>query len=223
MVANPTHLKETLDIVYDQADSNDADYIYRSLFWLAFMGFEWSDVTMLRCGDVSFDDMTITYRRPESCLVVGAIPQEAAFDIRKACVLTDLQYSYKHSVRVIPRAEGDRLIRLVKPMDIETEEDSKRYLTRYVRPMINRAFSRAKTRLLETYGFVPKWCSVDMTYDLALRSGVFYRLYERERAGLEINFANIFQARFSQYGCGPDAGFRYMYQRNYKLWKETFT
>ena len=224
MVANAEHLKATLDVVYDSAETYTSQYIYRTVFWLAFIGFRQQVLTDLRAGDVDFDTMRIKHTERNSGTVWGNIPSEAVLDLRQACSLTSLTYDGGHYIKEFQRSDGDRLVRMQKDLELETDDDKMNYIIRSVRPAVSKAFKRARDRLNQTSG-IPRWCSIDISYDNVLRSGVFCRHYERERAGLDVSLENIYMMRF---GAGDRdkeefARFRYSYQRSYAVWKEVYT
>lgn len=225
MVANPEHLKETLDVVFGNAEYNSAEYLYRTMFWLAFIGFEMQDIVCMKASNIEWDVARIVYSRPNGHLIWGSIPPEAFPDIHQACDLTHMTVSYKVTSRRYKRAEGDNLVRGRQPLDFEDEQKREQYTRRVIRPMFSKAFRDAEARLKDRIGGVPEWISINLTLDRTIKSGVFYRFYERERAGLETNLKNIYQVQYAR----PEdqdwdyTEFNYQYRRQYALWKEAFT
>lgn len=225
MVANPPHLKAVLDVLYDKADVCTGQYVYRALMWLAFIGFNWSDVMELKTEHIDQSQAKIIYTKPNGYTMWGDIPPQAVPDLLQACSLKTLCYDRGRYIKEVDRAEGDWIVRTQSPLVFATEDEKVSYTRHSIRPAISKASKLTKQRLIETLGSIPAWCAVDITFDTVLRSGVFCRHYELERAGLEVNLRNIYQARFAS-GTITDKEyntFRYSYQHNYAQWKEAFT
>lgn len=223
-VANPEHLKETLDVVFGDAEANQSAYLYRSMFWLAFMGFEMRDVVELRTSHVDWEIARIYYRRSNNQLVWGTIPPEALPDLRNAAELETLAVSGESFERVYKRAAGDWLVRGMRSFDFKDDSECESYIKHSIRPILARSFREAETSLIERIGMVPEWCAIRLTFDRTIKSGVFYRFFERERAGLSTNLKNIYQA---QYARPEDEGWDYptfnaIYRRQYLLWRSAF-
>ena len=225
MIANPAHLKETLDVVFDRPESNETEYLYRTAFWLAFMGFEMVDVISITTEDIDWDEARIVHVRPNRHLIWSLIPPEAVPDLRRACDLESFTVERKTTVKHYARASGNQIMRGRQILDPADEQGCDRYIRRVLRPMLSNVFLDTKRRFEERLGFVPDWCAIDLTIGRTIKSGVFYRYYERERAGLETNLNNVFQA---QYARPEDQGydylqFSYQYQKQYMIWKAAFT
>lgn len=175
MVANPQHLQRYLNCICDAESEETVGCIYRCFYWLAYGGMKEEDVLDVAASDVDLLDMVVRHGGNEYPIYREAIP---AF---KNCVnLT--QFRYKHSnysadkVVFKERASGDMLLRGI------SESKS----IKAVRVEMSR---RAKN---------PKFKSVsdeaDISLDLKLSfyrvwlSGLFYRTYEAERAGMPADF-----------------------------------
>ena len=180
-VASPLHLQMYLDSICEPERAETTDNIYRCFYWLAYGGVSEEDIFGIKCSDVDLNDMVVRYDGGEVPIYREAL---AAF---KNCVnLT--QFVYKHpnydKIVYMDRAVGDTLVRgirsapSVKAMRVALSRRSKENI------------DEGKTNLRLSYFRV--WLS-----------GLFYRTYERERAGIPVNFS--------------DAAAQFMEGKTYKL------
>lgn len=175
MVANPQHLQRYLNCICDAESEETVGCIYRCFYWLAYGGMQEEDVFDVVESDVNLEDMVVRHGGNEYPIYREAIP---AF---KNCVNLR-QFRYKHAnysadkVVFKERASGNMLLRGI------SESKS----IKAVRVEMSR---RAKN---------PKFMSItdkdDKSLDLKLSfyrvwlSGLFYRTYEAERAGMPADF-----------------------------------
>ena len=168
-VFNPTELQKYLDTICEPESEKTTDNIYRCFYWLAFAGMEEEDILKVRCSDVDFENMVVHFGGEEYEIYRAAIP---AF--RNAATLTEFVYkhpNYPPDKRVIRnRALGDTLIRgirsavSVKSLRVELSRRSKKCIDE---------------------GLTEK----QLSYYRVWLSGMFYRMYEAENAGMPVSFS----------------------------------
>lgn len=212
MVANPIQLQSYLDVICDAESEQTLDNIYRCYYWLAYGGVSEEDIFKIKVSDVDLTEMMVNYKD-------GVLIYRESVPAFKNCA-TLTQFVYKHpnygmdKVVYKNRAEGDELIRgirsvpSVQAMRVELSRRSKK------------SIEAGKTTLKLSYFRV--WLS-----------GLFYRMYERERAGYQVDFSsvasdfmegktyNLVKSRNT-----PEAYKRRVagdYLRDYEFWKETFS
>lgn len=185
-VASPLHLQRYLDSICEPESEKTTDNIYRCFYWLAYGGVAEKDILNIKCIDVDLANMVVRYNGTEVPIYREALP---AF---KNC--TELTYFvYKHpnySEKICNRAEGDTLVRGIK--SVPTLMSMRVELSRRSKAKIE----DGKTELRLSYHRV--WIS-----------GLFYRMYERERIGMTVDFS--------------DAAAQFMEGKTYKLdkWRGT--
>ena len=177
MVASPLHLQNFLDAVFDSESRLTMGNVYRGYYWLAYAGILEEDTPLIRTGDVDLSEMSIHY-------MGGHVPiyREALPVFKNLVNLTSFRYEHEHyrsGAAVVDRVPGDQLLRGIKAnMSRNTFGDvlSKSNL---------KAFNEGTT-------------TIRMSYQRAYLSGVFYRIYEQERAGLPASFEEIIDTRVRQ-------------------------
>lgn len=169
-VTSPLHLQVYLNQICDPEFEETIDNIYRCFYWLSYGGVPEEEILQIKASDVDLSSMVVRYRGNEFPIYREAIP---AF---KNCIhLT--QFVYKHpnysadKVVYRERANGDTLVRGIRStpsitaMRVELSRRSKQCI------------DEGKTEMKLSYYRV--WIS-----------GLFYRMYERERAGLPVDFSD---------------------------------
>ena len=167
-VVNPLHLQRYLDAVYDSEDRKGADNAYRCYHWLAYGGVREEDIVTIKDSDVDLSSMVVNYKDTEIPIYREAIP---AF---KNCItLTGFTYNHPNygTPLVKPRASGNILLR-----GISSPTPS----TMTLRVEVSRTSKEGEGKT-----------SLRLSYNRLWLSGVFYRMYEREMLGEEVNFKPI--------------------------------
>lgn len=162
MVSSPKHLEIVLDKAFDAVEKETIDCLYRCFFWMAFAGIRDSNALEVKADEVDFDAFLINHDGKSYELYREAVP---AF--RNACTLTEFVHihpGYKNNIKRA-RASGDYLIRGIKA------------------PNFNLNAFRA------TVGKRFRERGIEVTYSRIRLSGIFYRAYEIERAGLQPDFS----------------------------------
>lgn len=163
-VSGPEHLQKTLDVSFKPENLETSDNLFRAAAWLAFSGIPAGDLFDVECGDVDLDNGVIRWRGDE----MPIYPQ--AVDAFRNCV--ELEGFYRISEKQSSwwkRAGGKTLIR---GHGESTTTDS-------FRGKFAKGVSEAyKAGLVDTKpSFTTLWMS-----------GMMYRMYMREKAGLPVDF-----------------------------------
>lgn len=168
-VANPAHLKMYLDDLYPLDDTcptlND---IYQSFFWLAFSGVMEEDAVELTPENLDFRKMEIRFGGS-----VYPIYAEAVQPLMNAAESTQLRINHPKykKVSMRARANGDLILRgfqdfsLMEFRNAMMKPMSKRYDTDFLSPYLN--------------------------YQNVRYSGVFYRCFLLEMAGVRLDFDEV--------------------------------
>lgn len=166
-VASPFHLQIYLDSICEPESEETTDNIYRCFYWLAYGGVAEEDILNIKCSDVDLTSMVVHYKGTEVPIYREALP---AF--KNCSKLTQFIYKHPNYDKLVyrDRAYGDTLVRGIrglpslKAMRVELSRRSKAKM------------DEGKTDLKLSYFRV--WIS-----------GLFYRMYERERAGIPVDFS----------------------------------
>lgn len=166
MISNPLMLQMYLDSLYEPEFEETTNNIYRCFYWLAYAGVDEEDILNIKCSDVDFDNMLVRYNGLNYPIYRESIP---AF--RNCALLTQFKYlNPNHStVKYINRVDGDQLLKGIKSIqDIKT---------------IRVSLSRTSKRKIDEGKTTLK-----LSYNRVYLSGMFYRKYETEMAGISVNF-----------------------------------
>ncbi len=177
MVASPLHLKTVMDKTspdskngFDTPDKGTVDITYRVFLWMAFAGLQDRDAVLVTNSDVDFQSMCIRFDGKQY-----DIYRESIEDFRQACTLTSFLYEHPSYTCYRDRAPGDIIMRGFRSSSVDV-------LT--VRPYINKHFdSRSVGKI---------------SYKSVYLSGIFYRAYEKERAGLSVSFQGLARERIER-------------------------
>lgn len=166
MVASPLHLQEYLNQVFDEESLETIDNIYRCYYWMAYGGVQEADTIFIKKSDVDLEQMMIRYHDTSIPLYRESLP---AF--RNAIHLNSFVYQHPNYEDIRrDRVPGDELMRGIKA-------NTK---TMTIRSTLSRrsaeAIKSGKTKQ-------------QLSFHRISLSGLFYRIYERERAGLPIDFS----------------------------------
>lgn len=169
MVASPLHLRSRLDEFFESPEKETVDVIYRVFLWMAFAGLADKDAIRVAASDVDLENLRINFEGHSY-----EIYKECKDDFEKACRLTDFFYEHQqpHYTTRRDRADGNLIMRGIRSPSVDLKT---------IRPIINKRFNsedddRQKGRI---------------SYRRIYLSGIFYREYERERAGFEVDFSTV--------------------------------
>lgn len=220
MVANPKMLEKRLSATFDnyaasESDiKNSIDNIYKGFYWMAFAGIPEEDILQITSDEVHFDEMLIRHKDINYPIYTEALP------VIRSCVEADsflyFHSNYKSSLR--PRLQGSKVI--LRSFDsVYSVPTMRSALSRITR---RRVIDNAKD---ESQAFKLSYVRVKL-------SGMFYRKYQDEIAGDEIDF-RVEAKEFVQ-GKAYKEGFRTNtteakqrraeldYMRDYQRWKLAF-
>lgn len=193
MVASPIDLKRVLDDYFDEAKYQTADVVLRTFLWLAFIGVEDRDSIRIKCQDVDVVNLGLRYKGE-----IYELPRESREDFLAARNLEFFNRMVMDHTRVMPsrgnkttdvhinnhtiqREPGDLLLRMTVPITSDT-------LVKTMRPRVNFAFRKRNAELIESG---KKSLCRYLSYNRVWLSGVYYRVFEQERAGCGTNFTEI--------------------------------
>lgn len=168
MVSSPLHLQKYLDELFDPESEETIDNIYRCYFWMAYGGIDEEDTILIKKDDVNFEKMTITYKDTNIPIYREAIP---AF--RNAVSLTDFLYKHPNYTKTVRRDRigGGTIMRGIKA-------NTKTFTMRVTISKRNiKAIEDGRTNL-------------QLSFYRVRMSGLFFRTYERERAGIPVDFSD---------------------------------
>ena len=167
MVSSPLHLQKYLDELFDPESEETIDNIYRCYFWMAYGGIDEEDTILITREDISFEQMTIAYKDTHIPIYREAIP---AF--RNAVSLTSFLYKHPNYTKTIRRDRigGDTIMRGIKA-------ETKTFTMRVT-------LSKRNIKAVED-GLT----DLRLSFYRVRMSGLFYRIYERERAGIPVDFS----------------------------------
>lgn len=174
LVASPYHLKKILDFVFPNTQSNSAEYLYRTYMWLAFIGLTEEEAINTTTDEVDLDSMSI-----RSCIDGEEynICLESRNDIQHACWM-DFFVETRGSVQKrIPRPSGKYILRG------KTERDPDENVCATIRPIVSRAFKKAKKIAEESTSAGTQRLSLDLSFKRVYWSGIFWRARNAEVAG----------------------------------------
>lgn len=167
MVSSPLHLQRFMDSIFDPESEETIDNIYRCYFWMAYGGIDEEDTIKVKKDDVNFQEMYIQYKSTSIPIYREAVP---AF--RNAVMLDNFVYKHPNYSKDIRRnrVQGDTIMRGIKAA-------TKTFTMRATLSKRNiRAIEEGKTDL-------------QLSFYRVRMSGLFYRVYEMERAGISPNFS----------------------------------
>lgn len=207
-VQNPYGLKVYLDSIFDPESDNTLDLVYRCYFWLAYAGLKQSDVENIRDSDVDLIDGVIRFNGNEYIIY-----PEARQAFKKCVTLTHFSFKGRYSSASIARArmDSDILLRGFKA------NPSIRTMRRTIISRVEDATNK---------GLINK----QLSYQTVQMSGIFYRMYLRETAGLPVNFYRVAEEYFGDkpyFSNGQDVTVKRLkthantYLEDYENWKGT--
>lgn len=176
MVSSPYHLSLKMKECFADTKEETIDITYRVFLWLAFAGLEDEEAIKVTSDCIDFKNLRINFNGHSYEMY-----KEGLADFEKACTLTTFLYQHpKYTIRR-NRAEGNIITRgFCSPkMDLNT-----------IRPIINKRFAMGDVAEKSVEGVKPRQKS-HISYKKIWLSGVFYRAYEQERAGMPVDFSDL--------------------------------
>jgi len=168
IVSGPIHLQVSLDKIFDAENKRTIDVIYRCFLWMAFAGVRNKHfANSATADDVDLDKRIFFYNGDAYPIYPQAIE---AFDL----VLKSTAFIYEHPnyTRSSNRINSDKLLRGIKAdadsIWIASEIKKKSRIAYEKNPEVKR-----------------------LSYRSVLHSGIFYRQYEAEAAGMDVDFSYL--------------------------------
>lgn len=204
LFASPLHLASKLDLVFTDLNEDNVDILCRCFLWLAFAEMEDIDIVSVKRSDVDLASRNIHFEGLDY-----KIYEEAYKTFELACTLPSFKVSVQKGCLYQSRSNPDMLLG-----SMERGE--------YV-PKLKLADFRARISAAGANSGVP------LSYNSVRMSGLFYRVYERERAGLVGVLEDEFQS-FDGRGAKTDGTAlaksvrrtRRGIVEKYKAWKKAF-
>lgn len=167
MVSSPLHLQKFLDDVFDKESEETLDNIYRCYFWMAYGGIDEEDTILIQNEQVDFGQMVIYYKTTNIPIYREALP---AF--RNAVSLSSFLYKHPNYSKPVrrDRVPGDTLMRGIRAT-------TKTFTMRTT-------LSKRNIKAIED-GLT----DLQLSFYRVRMSGLFYRVYEMERAGIPTSFS----------------------------------
>lgn len=206
-VASPMHMQHCLDKVFDVVDDNTMDIVYRCYLWLGYMEFPEDRIAELTKEHLDFESHKLVFDARSYILY-----REAEPCFRKAAELTE--FTYRHTSPSYEtqrnRYPGNGLLRGIKG----------NFEPLTIRPKVNAKVAAALKQYEETDRKI-----VRLSYKRLTSAGMFYRTYERERAGMDVNPLQEFYEVFADRGIKSKSAMTmaHAYVNDYDRWKLAFS
>ncbi len=210
MVSSPSHLSDILDKIFRHDDDCTTDIIYKSVYWMAFSGIECDAIKSMTEDMVDFNNMVVFLNGKEYQIYEESKDTLLSCKEIKQFRLYHPTFREKYVWR--DRASGDLLFR-----GIDGQDGISFLLTNASR----------KVKSANKNGIV----SCRFTYETLRLSGLFFRLYELEKMGVNPDFRwvaeNVMHGR--EYKATKDhtmnskvTRIATAYKKDYESWKFAF-
>ena len=171
LIRNPEHLQVCLDRVYDPEEEETQDNTFRFIFWMAFGGMPEEETYSLTSENISLEHMEAI-----SGSNIAVIYRQALPCVRNCITLTQFRYKNKAYVNagdiMRNRVPGKELVRGIR------ERPNRECL----RTQISKRMKAARDQGIT---------DAELSYNKVWISGTFYRIREKEVAGISPDFAKI--------------------------------
>lgn len=161
MVASPLHLQKKLDALFCPEDEKTMDCLYRAYIWMAYAGLADVEALEVEVKDVDLSDLIIRHNDK-----IYQLYKEAKKTFDQACNLNVFKYKHTNYEMEAIRVGGKKLMRGIKSSGMKIST---------VRSVITKKTAN---------------CGVKLSYKKIFYSGIFYRAYEKERAGESVSFSD---------------------------------
>lgn len=185
MVSSPLHLQRIMDDVFDKTRENSSDCVYRAFLWMGFSGIRADDTICVTSDEVDLQLMEIRHNGETYPIYRESVPV-----FIRVCTLTEFtdhkMIRGKSTPCVTERAPGNTIMRMSE--NFLSRQGSRDPLRSTIRPRLARKLSDAQRRNDERNPNEKLNLNYDISFDRVYLSGVFYRMYEAERAGAVPDF-----------------------------------
>ena len=210
IIRSPKHLDSVFSRIFNPDELESIDVIYKTYLWLAYSGiYDGSKTVFINDDDVDFSYMVVRYDGREY-----EIYREAIKTFKFCCNIKIFRFirGQNGGSSQVKRVDGKCLLRATAGSDSDADRASA-----YMR--VRTSLPRRTRNNRESGVDIP-----DLSYKNVWLSGVFYRNYERELAGLDVDFS---QAASDEVGidiCGQERIYRMnrcivLLKRDYERWK----
>lgn len=216
MVANPKHLQRYLDSICYPEFEETVDCVYRSFYWLAYGGMPTAEMAMaVKTSEVALEDRVVNHKGRTFQIYEQAVPaikdclQLESFRCPRASGIDLIKHRYSGNALlrrfVTPNSKRDPLSVLSMRTIMSRKEES------YRQSRDENSDSSLNLRL---------------SYFRVWLSGVFYRTYEAEVAGMPVDFIPVAKEVSEVKGTPKsDQQLRKLsreYNQDYIRWKEAY-
>ena len=203
LVSGPLQLQTCLDAVFEPESEETIDCIYRCYFWLAFSGMHEVDAFNVKRSEVDLGKMLINHGEDKYYIY-----REGIDAFYNASTLNEFKYKHPNYSNVITRDRKDTVL-LLSGIKATPSTNSWR----------SELSKRCKEK--EKEGKL----TVDISFKRVQLSGIFYRMYEKERAGIPVDFSSIIDNIFYKNSNSNVYRLRLIrsYTDDYERWKTAFS
>ena len=235
LFASDYQLNIFMDYCFQPIADDTFDNFYRVLLWLAFAGVPIQKAFSIDESEVDIWNMRITHDGAVFQLSPYALPA-----IQRLMMAKQFKVLGGRHPRTLKREKGTLLLRRTNVRKTDQSSDDEKTWDRWVRntmrPSLMARFRDAEKRFVtnKPKGF-PETLAFGTSYKYIALSGVYYRMYQRELAGLKPNFREVAieQADLKLKDSEEKGDIekkrrlavrakRWSYSRNYDAWKAAF-
>lgn len=168
IVSGPVHLQVALDKIFDEESRHTIDVMYRCFLWMAFAGVRNKQfASAISVNDVDVGKRIFFYNGKEYPIYPQALE---AFDLTKSS--TAFVYEHPNYTCSRDRVKSDRFLRGIKA---DAGSD-------WIMLAVRKKTGEAHLRNPE---------AKRLSYQSTMHSGIFYRQYEAEAAGMDVDFTYL--------------------------------
>ena len=203
MVGDPKQLQEYFDYAFPPEFDCRIDNVYRCFFWMAFAGLDEEDTPRVTAKDVDLRNMIIRLDGKEYPLYIEAAP---AF--RHLCTADSFLCDFIRYEKIVKRVPGDQILRGTRGDDGVNTDSIRRSALR----KLSAAFETSSEK-------------IKLSYKNIQLSGIFYRIYEKEKLSGQYDFSEYFTELFKNKKDLTDRRkiqAREEFENDYLRWKTAF-
>lgn len=207
MVSNPIQLQAFLDAIFTPEDLMTYDNIYRVYCWLHYMGIPKNKVMQIDAKCVDFDKLVLSLDGRDYEIYAASVP---AF--HNVVYLKSFMVSREGDFVEMRRREGSNILR-----GIRSTANDKTILHQLSSRLSSASNNNSNVKCLN--------------YIRIRQSGVFFRMFQREIRGFDVNFTEIsieelqdkgYETSGSVLTCNRVYKYAWKYKKEYERWKQAF-
>lgn len=197
-VSGPLQLQIYLDSVYDAEEDETIDCLYRCFYWFAFAGIDEKDLANLRRMDIDFNNLVIRYNKKEYELY-----KEGIKALKNAATLRE--FKFDHSLYKQKNPKRDRF--------------NPTYIMSGYRSILSYKILRATISDRSKEAVDNNRTDKRLTYGNVAYSGLFYRVFEMEYAGVPLDFTDYILTHYNFNGKQSKDTVKKGVLKDYSAWK----